>query len=164
MPDPIALRAHYRADKARVLCALASPDTSTRGVKTTLRQLSSLADTTLKTLWRQAGLGSPLALTAVGGFGRSELFPHSDVDVLVLLPNNKSPEDDGALKEKIETFIGSCWDAGLEIGSSVRSISECLVEAANDVTVRTALLESRLITGNAHLYADFQTQFDAVLN
>ncbi len=164
MTDPIELRAHYRADKAKVLLALASPNTSTRGVNTTLRQLSSLADTTLKTLWSQAGLASPLALAAVGGFGRSELFPHSDVDVLVLLPDDKAPEDDETLKEKIETFIGSCWDAGLEIGSSVRSVSECLAEAANDVTVQTSLIESRLITGNADLYADFQTRFYAALD
>ncbi len=164
MTAPIELRAHYRADKAKVLLALASPNTSTRGVNTTLRKLSSLADGTLKKLWRDAGLGAPLALVAVGGFGRNELFPQSDVDVLVLLPENTAPENDQALKEKIEMFIGSCWDAGLEIGSSVRSVSECLDEATNDVTVQTALIESRLVTGNADLYADFQTRFYAVLD
>ena len=92
------------------------------------------------------------------------MFPHSDVDVLVLLPDDQSPEEDAVLKEQIEGFIGSCWDSGLEIGSSVRSVSQCLVESAKDMTVQTALLEARLITGSATLFADFQQQYFAVMD
>jgi [protein-PII] uridylyltransferase len=67
-------------------------------------------------------------LVAVGGFGRGALFPYSDIDVLVLLPTHVAVDDDATLKSKVEQFIGSCWDAGLEIGSSVRNLTECLSE------------------------------------
>jgi [protein-PII] uridylyltransferase len=92
------------------------------------------------------------------------LFPCSDIDVLLLLPDDQSHQHDPALKARLESFIGSCWDAGLEIGSSVRTAQECLQEAARDVSVQTSLLESRLITGNAALYADFQQRYFAALD
>jgi [protein-PII] uridylyltransferase len=149
MTDLPALRTHYRAQKAALLQSLAASGTSTRGVRTALGQLSDLADETLTALWTHAGFTSPFALLAVGGFGRAELFPYSDIDVLVLLPNDQLPDQNEALKSQIEGFIGSCWDVGLDIGSSVRTVDECLHEAAQDVTVQTSLIESRLITGNA---------------
>ncbi len=164
MIDPTILRARYRADKAALLSSLADSGAATRGVNAALHQLSDLADATLKVLWQQAGFTAPFALLAVGGFGRHELFPCSDVDVLLLLPNDQSPETDPALKSRIEGFIGSCWDAGLEIGSSVRSVDECLVEAAKDVTVQTALLESRLVTGDKALFGQFQQAFFTALD
>jgi [protein-PII] uridylyltransferase len=165
MLDPAALRAHFRAEKNALLQSLASSGTSsTRGVRATLGALSKLADNTLKALWQQAGFAAPFALLAVGGYGRGELFPYSDVDVLVLLPDGESPDTDAALKARIEGFIGSCWDTGLEIGSSVRTLAECLHEAANDVTIQTSLLEGRLITGDAGLYSEFQRQFFAAID
>ncbi|MDD5029458.1 MAG: [protein-PII] uridylyltransferase [Rhodoferax sp.] len=157
--DLSALRAKYRADQAALLTALGASGASLRTINAVLRRLSGLADSLLKKLWQRAGLTAPMALAAVGGFGRAELFPQSDVDVLVLLPDDHSPETDPALKARIEGFIGNCWDAGLEIGSSVRTLQDCLREAALDVTVQTALLESRLITGNAQLFKTFQQQF-----
>ena len=156
---PQTLREQYRARKAEVLQAVGTGGASTRGVHAALRQLARLADDTLKTLWLQAGFGPGPTLAAVGGFGRGELFPHSDIDVLLLLPEGQSPDTDEALRQRIETFISSCWDAGLEIGSSVRSVDECLAEAAKDVTVQTALLESRAICGNAALFKDFRWRF-----
>jgi [protein-PII] uridylyltransferase len=164
MTDARALRNHYRTEKTALLQSLSSRGSSTRGVRATLGKLSDLADATLKTLWQEAGFASPFALLAVGGFGRGELFPYSDVDVLVLLPDDQSPERDAALKAQIEGFIGSCWDAGLEIGSSVRTVSECLNEAARDVTIQTSLMESRLVTGNAGLFATFEKQFFAAVD
>ena len=95
----------------------------------------------------------------VGGFGRAELFPHSDIDVLLLLPDGVVPETDTDVKTRIETFISSCWDAGLEIGSSVRNVADCVAQAENDVTVQTSLLESRLIVGNKALYMRFAKEF-----
>ncbi|OIN93492.1 MAG: [protein-PII] uridylyltransferase [Comamonadaceae bacterium CG1_02_60_18] len=157
--DLSTLRTRYRADKAALLDALGASGASSRTVNTVLHRLAGLADELLKKLWQRAGLGAPMALAAVGGFGRTELFPQSDVDVLVLLPDTLSPEADPALQMRIESFIGSCWDAGLEIGSSVRTLSDCMREAAQDVTVQTALLESRLITGNSRLFKAFQQQF-----
>ena len=160
-----ALRTHFRAQKAALLQSLSSSGTSsTRGVRATLAALSKLADGTLKTLWQQAGFVSPFALVAVGGFGRGELFPCSDVDVLVLLPDDQSAELDAELKLRIEGFIGSCWDAGLEISSSVRTVTECVHEAAIDVTIQTSLLEARLVVGNAALFAEFQSHFFAALD
>jgi [protein-PII] uridylyltransferase len=153
------LREQYRARKTEALEAVRGSGTSTRGVHAALRRLARLADDTLKTLWQQAGFGPGLTLAAVGGFGRGELFPHSDIDVLLLLPEGQSPDTDEALRQRIETFISSCWDAGLEIGSSVRTVDECLAEAAKDVTVQTALLESRAICGNAALFKDFRWRF-----
>ena len=102
-------------------------------------------------------------LLAVGGYGRQALFPYSDVDVLVLLPDGASAEVDEVLKNKIETFIGSCWDTGLEIGSSVRNLTDCINEAAADITVQTAMLESRFLTGNRRLMQSFSDSFNARL-
>jgi [protein-PII] uridylyltransferase len=158
------LRESHRTQKAALLLSVARGGVSTRSVRSTLRKLAQLADATLKTLWQHAGFDKPFALVAVGGFGRAELFPHSDVDVLLLLPNGQSPEQDATLKTRIESFISSCWDCGLEIGSSVRTLDECLNEAAKDVTVQTALLESRLITGNARLFEAFRQQFQRAMD
>ena len=129
-----------------------------------MHKLARQADAMLTQLWTLAGLASPFALLGVGGFGRGELFPYSDVDVLVLLPDGHSPETDAVLKGKIETFIGYCWDVGLEIGSSVRTLSDCIAEAEKDVTVQTALLEHRLITGNAALVKRFKPAFFAAMD
>ena len=125
-----------------------------RRVHAVLRQLAQLADETLCQLWADGHFGTRLALVAVGGFGRGELFPASDVDVLLLLQDENSARSAEQLAQ-MEAFIGRCWDSGLEISSSVRTIDNCLAEAAKDVTVLTSLIESRLICGNADLYADF---------
>ncbi|PQA78307.1 [protein-PII] uridylyltransferase [Rhodoferax sp. TS-BS-61-7] len=164
MTELQALRAEYRAHKAQLLQTIAAPQSTGRAVRKVLQRMSQLTDSVLVRLWQQAGLGEPFALLAVGGFGRGELFPHSDVDVLVLLPDGQSPEFDSELKKKIEAFIGSCWDVGLEIGSSVRTLADCLAEAEKDVTVQTALLECRLITGNQALVTQFQQAFFAAMD
>jgi [protein-PII] uridylyltransferase len=167
-PAPLAdlavLRETYKQDKVAVLSGLASSTYAARGLKQTLRQLSILADGLLIQLWQQAGFSSELCLVAVGGFGRAELFPQSDVDVLVLLPKGESPEHTPMLQAQLERFIGSCWDTGLDIGSSVRTVDECLAEAAKDITVQTSLLESRRVTGNTHLFGDFQQRFQAAMD
>jgi len=164
MTEPHRLRSQYRTDKAQLLAELATSGAAIRGVDAALKSLSCLADKALSQLWQEANFSDGCALLAVGGFGRGELFPHSDVDVLVLLPDDQSPDTDEALKTRIESFIGSCWDAGLEIGSSVRNISHCLDEAAKDITVQTALLEARLITGSQTLFTQFQAAFMASID
>nr|WP_295940645.1 [protein-PII] uridylyltransferase [uncultured Acidovorax sp.] len=164
MTELHALRDAYRSDKAALLAAMQSTGASTRGIRVLLRKLSSLAGNLLQTLWQRAQLPNDMALVAVGGFGRDQLFPYSDVDVLLLLPDGTAPEAGSALRTKLEGFIGSCWDTGLEIGSSVRTVAECLAESAGDVTVQTSLLESRLVCGNAALFAEFQRQYRAQMN
>ncbi|MEY4426133.1 MAG: hypothetical protein RL535_431 [Pseudomonadota bacterium] len=145
--------------KRVVLDALLRTGASTRGISSQLLKLSNIADDTLKSLWKVAAFPTEYALVAVGGFGRAELFPHSDIDVLLLLPDGVLPETDTEVKTRIETFISNCWDAGLEIGSSVRNVADCVAQAENDVTVQTSLLESRLIVGDKTLYARFASQF-----
>ncbi len=156
------LREHYLKQKALLLQAIVDTGSSTRGIRSTLLKLSNLVDEILRQLWSQAGLDA--ALVAVGGYGRAEMLPHSDADVLVLLPEGVVPDSDLELKSKIEAFIGSCWDSGLEIGSSVRTVSDCLTESAKDVTVQTSLLESRLICGDPVLYQSFCQEFQAAVD
>ncbi|WP_137920748.1 [protein-PII] uridylyltransferase [Hydrogenophaga sp. 2FB] len=153
-----ALRQQYRHDKAALLAELGVQGSSTRGVHKALRQLSHLTDRTLRELWSRANLGPGISLVAVGGFGRGELFPYSDVDVLVLLPDGSSPETDAVLKAGLEGFIGACWDLGLEIGSSVRTIADCVEEASKDVTVQTSLLECRLVCGGKQAFTSLVGQ------
>ena len=164
MTELHALRDAYRSDKAALLAAMKATGASTRGIRVVLRKLSSLAGSLLQTLWQRAQLPDDMALVAVGGFGRDQLFPYSDVDVLLLLPDGAAPEAGSALRAQLEGFIGSCWDTGLEIGSSVRTVAECLAESAGDVTVQTSLLESRLVCGNAALFAEFLRQYRAQMN
>jgi [protein-PII] uridylyltransferase len=88
-----------------------------------------------------------IALVAVGGYGRGELHPYSDIDLLILLEN----DDDELFREPIEGFLTLLWDIGLEVGQSVRSIAECAEQARADLTVITNLMESRTIAGPEHL-------------
>lgn len=88
-----------------------------------------------------------IALLAVGGYGRGELHPHSDIDVLILLQTHTNQYD-----EAIGQFITFLWDIGLEVGQSVRSVDECVVEASNDITVATNLQEARLLVGPENLF------------
>lgn len=161
MVDIPSLRDAYRTHKLALFDQLRSARAPTRSVHTVLRQLAALADETLTALWDDASFGNQLALVAVGGFGRGELFPYSDVDVLLLLPEDHGTDIEPA---RIEAFIGRCWDAGLEIGSSVRTVSECLAESDKDVTVQTSLLESRLVIGDKKLYTAFRKNFLAAID
>ncbi|MGJ7578749.1 [protein-PII] uridylyltransferase [Variovorax sp. RHLX14] len=159
--DVATLREAYRARKLALFDTLRFARAPTRSVHAVLRQISALADETLIALWTDAGFGNSLTLAAVGGFGRGELFPYSDVDVLLLLPDANAVQVEPA---RIEAFIGNCWDAGLEIGSSVRTLVECLDEAARDVTVQTSLLEARLVTGDKKLFTNFRKQFFSAID
>jgi [protein-PII] uridylyltransferase len=110
-----------------------------------------LVDAAIAAAWRALGMPAGVALLAVGGYGRGDLFPHSDVDILILLPSTP----DAALTAKLEMLIGRLWDVGLELSHSVRTIEQCLEEADRDVTVRTALLESRRVLGSRTLFQEF---------
>lgn len=116
--------------------------------QTLLRKHKALIDRVLSMAWRQCKLKQKFALIAVGGYGRGDLFPASDVDILILLPEGLTQDDESS----IEKFIGCLWDIGLEVGHSVRTLRECISESAKDITVQTSLLEARLITGSRVLF------------
>ncbi len=154
----------FRSKKDAILADVAAMGASTRSIKRQLQQLCLATDEVLRALWSEAGFPADCTLVAVGGFGRGELFPYSDVDVLILLPDGTAADHDEQLKTCIENFIGSCWDAGLEIGSSVRTVAECVAEAERDVTIQTSLLESRLLVGDAKLYKRYGKAFFSALD
>jgi len=150
-----ALREQFRNGKATLLDHFRHARPSATAASYLVRTLARHVDKTLVDLWQHTSMPLGAALVAVGGYGRGELFPYSDIDVLVLLP----PGDvygNAALKAAIEGFITACWDIGLEIGSSVRTVAECVAEARRDVTVQTALLESRFLAGSRSLFRAFR--------
>ena len=99
------------------------------------------------------------ALLAVGGYGRAELFPYSDVDVLVLLPDGAEEP-----KEAVGAFVTACFDIGLDIGWSVRTVADCVSESARDLTIQTAMLESRPVCGDRRLYARLRSAVDGSMD
>ena len=152
------LRLRLAADKNTLLEAFAAARPSAQAAVTLTRGLARLVDATLADLWIASGMPPGAALVAAGGYGRGELFPRSDVDVLVLLPQDVDAE---SVRPAIERFITSCWDIGLEIGSAVRSIDDCASESTRDVTVQTALLESRLVCGPKKLFVALHKRLQA---
>ncbi len=157
-------REQYRTGKTALFESLATSGPSARGIHGMLQKLARHTDTTLQKLWLLADFGPDACLVAAGGYGRGELFPHSDVDVVLLLPDDSAVDDNPQLKAKIETFISNCWDSGLEIGSSVRTVAECVLEAAKDVTVQTSMLEARLLVGSKKNFTRLQEQLAGVLD
>ena len=125
-----------------------------------LGERSALVDDVLRDLWRELQFPDTLTLAAVGGYGRGQLWPASDIDLLLLLPE----PPDAALAEQLEQVVGLFWDIGLEIGHSVRTVEDCIEEAAGDLTVQTALVEARRLTGSESLFARFSTQFRKILD
>lgn len=110
---------------------------------------SKLIDEALQFLWKHAELDqTDLGLFAVGGYGRREMLPYSDVDIMILSQDEITSDQE----KLISIFISSLWDVGnFKPAISVRTISDCVEQATNDLTVATALIESRLIIGNIHL-------------
>jgi [protein-PII] uridylyltransferase len=124
-----------------------------------LKNHSQLIDKSLQTIWLGTSIHAACSLIAVGGYGRNELFPYSDIDLLILLPN----QHDAALNSQIENLIGFLWDIGLNVGHSVRTLDECLAEASNDVTVQTNLLEARLLTGDKKQFSKFTQSIQSLM-
>src|SRR5690606_17289977 len=125
-----------------------------------LQGRAKLVDEAIVGLWKACEIPADLALVAVGGYGRGELYPCSDVDLLVLLPG----APDAGLCARLERLVGALWDIGLEIGHSVRTIDECVELAASDITIQTAMLESRRLAGAAPLFAEFVARLGAALD
>jgi [protein-PII] uridylyltransferase len=151
MQSPIAKwRKLLQAERS----ALKSQFETKAGTSAALRQQSRLVDGLLRDLWQEAGIPQEISLIAVGGYGRGELFPYSDVDLLILLPDSHASTYNNIL----EPLIGMFWDIGLAVGHSVRTLQECVEEARKDVTVQTNLLESRFLIGNRTLFRQMREQ------
>jgi [protein-PII] uridylyltransferase len=121
-----------------------------------LNDKSDFIDEILSCCWQHflGGYANRLALCAVGGYGRRELFPYSDIDLLVLLDS----EDTSPYQDALSGFFTFLWDIGLKPGQSVRSTSQCIEAAVEDQTVMTSLMENRLITGSVDLYNELKRQ------
>ena len=120
-----------------------------------LRALRKVVDDVLSDAWRHADLPADAALVGVGGYGRGELFPASDVDLLILLGTPAT----ATVQSQLEQLVQLLWDLGLEIGSAIRTVDECMSESAADITVQTSLLEARLVDGDAALFALLQKRY-----
>jgi [protein-PII] uridylyltransferase len=154
--DVAALRAEVKSRQS-ILQARYAQDNDAEAL---LRQRCADVDDILRQLWTAFDFPASTALAAVGGYGRGELYPASDIDLLILLPQAAS----ATTEAKLERLVGHFWDIGLEIGHSVRTIQECLNEAAGDITVQTALIEARLISGSEKLFSTFQKRLHGNLD
>jgi [protein-PII] uridylyltransferase len=102
--------------------------------------------------------GAPLmSVVAVGGYGRGELSPHSDIDLLFLLPSKRSAR----AEQVVQYLLYLLWDIGLKVGHSTRTVDECLKQAKGDMTIRTALLEARWVWGDQALFDELKKRFRA---
>jgi [protein-PII] uridylyltransferase len=130
-----------------------------------VRELSFLIDQLLRTLHdftttHPYPLANPsaaerLALVAVGGYGRGELAPHSDVDLLFLLPYKLTPHGE----QVVEYLLYHLWDLGLKVGHATRSVDDCIRQAKADMTIRTNLLEARYLCGDQDLYQELRRRY-----
>ena len=150
--DIAALRDSLRSDRATLEQEFLQHGKASR----LLVAHSKLIDQYLRSVWLQLAMPDHTALIAVGGYGRGELFPKSDIDLLILLDAESGklltghpPDTD--LQQKLHQLVSTLWDIGLEVGHSIRTIAECLSES-DDITVQTNLLEARLLTGDGVLF------------
>ncbi len=142
-----ALRSDLRGERDELIAAFNAGGRVDR----LLRGLARSVDRTLRKMARGQRITRRVAVIAVGGYGRGELFPHSDVDVLIVIPDDARADE----FEAIESLVGMLWDLGLQIGHSVRTVTQCLEDASRDITVLTSMIESRLIAGPTQLFEQF---------
>ncbi|HEX4596212.1 MAG TPA: [protein-PII] uridylyltransferase [Burkholderiaceae bacterium] len=156
MNDPgFALRGELNAQRAQVIGEFQS----TGSVRRLLLQLSRVADHFVRRAAAQTAVSRFASVAAVGGYGRAELFPHSDVDLLII----PEREPATAQAERIEAFVHMLWDMGLPIGHAVRTVEQC-GPASQDPTVMTAMLESRAVCGLRAPFVALQSELRRVLD
>jgi [protein-PII] uridylyltransferase len=150
-PDTATLSSLRQAGREG-LAALAASYQEDGNPRRLLEARARQVDRILIDLWAASDLANRASMVAVGGYGRGELYPASDVDILILLPDHSPTETLSA----VEHLIGTFWDIGLEVGHSVRTIADCVAVADGDITIETTLLEARYLTGNSELFASLQ--------
>ncbi|HUD25995.1 MAG TPA: [protein-PII] uridylyltransferase [Burkholderiaceae bacterium] len=157
MNDPgFALRGELNAQRAQVIGEFQT----TGSVQRLLSRLSRVADRFVRRAAEQTRVSRFAAVVAVGGYGRSELFPHSDVDLLIIPAHNPT----AAQAANIESFVHMLWDMGLPIGHAVRTVEQCGQEASRDPTVMTSTLESRIVCGVRAPFAALRSELNRVLD
>ena len=154
------LIAHCRETLRAERAALKSAYLASGRPAALLRGTTRLVDRVLREVWDHLAPAPDLALAAVGGYGRGELYPASDVDLLILLPDGAPDSHRAAL----ERLIGILWDIGLDIGHSARTPEECIAEATRDITVQTALLEARWLCGSRAPFRRLEALFHDALD
>lgn len=118
-------------------------------IKKLIKNKSDIIDQIIKKSWLKNNLKlNDICLIAVGGYGRSELFPYSDIDILILLKNYENKN----ILKNIENFIADIWHLKTSVGHSVRTIKDCIFSMNEDVTIYTNILDSRFIIGDKKLY------------
>jgi [protein-PII] uridylyltransferase len=149
-----AVRALLAREDAELIAAF---DAGADAESLLLRRCKAV-DQVVKSAWRQiAGEPPGLALVATGGYGRRELYPHSDIDLLVL---GESGDQDAA-QAGIQAFLAALWDVGLQPGHAARSLRQCCDEAAGDLTVATTLLDARLLVGERRVVESLRAALSA---
>jgi [protein-PII] uridylyltransferase len=177
----IAEKLYHSDDSYRILVAALDGNSTTQNLKDALRAAdenlqqrflagesvailvpmrAAIVDRVLRERWGQANpdLTNSAAVIAVGGYGRGELHPGSDVDIMILVDDAL---DAGNADDSIAAFFTSLWDVGLDIGHSVRSVAECAAEASRDISIATTLLESRVVTGPKNLFVSMNETLSA---
>src|SRR5579862_5669852 len=157
------LKAALARGRAEIRCRFEADGTATSAV----REQCFLVDQLIRSLYDLATervyplanptAGEKLAIVAVGGYGRGELAPFSDVDLLFLLPYKQTPHTE----QVVEYLLYLLWDLGLKVGQATRSVAECLRYAKADLTIRTAILEARYVWGEQALFTELKTRFEA---
>jgi [protein-PII] uridylyltransferase len=153
---PLQLKARLKAERQLVFADFRENGKPEK----LLRALRQSVDGVLADAWAAAALPADTALVGVGGYGRGELYPFSDVDLLILLGRPA----DAITQAKLENFVQMLWDLGLEIGHSIRTVDECMTESAADITVQTSMLEARLVSGSDTLFAELQRRYDEAMD
>ncbi|MFT2090466.1 [protein-PII] uridylyltransferase [Paraglaciecola sp. 2405UD69-4] len=138
---------------------LTKTDLSTANIDDLILGRATFIDALLGQIWELMGLSAQkhISLVAVGGYGRGQLQPYSDIDLLILSKKALSKEQ----QEQIGTFITFLWDIGLDIGQSVRTIKETIQQAKQDVTIATNLVEARLLTGSEDNFLALQQKLQS---
>ncbi len=166
--DPVALREsladhdrpiqYFRDCLDRADRRLAERFRDNVAVEKLVRQRVVTVDEVILAAWQHFAADSAdgAALVAVGGYGRGELHPHSDIDLMVLVERTGDVDVD----ESIGQFLTFLWDIGLEVGHSVRTLDDCETQARNDLTIVTTLMEARLLSGSSKLFEALTARID----
>jgi len=156
IPDPLQRNREVKAVLQRQRDKIRRLNRGGASGADTVRFISEMADTLLRVLWDQIEMGMPddanlVALVAVGGYGRMELCPQSDIDLLILT----SPKPGGHELAQAESLVRNLWDFGFTVGSSVRSLAQCKEASSKDPETWTSFLNERFVAGNHELYSHF---------